>query len=88
MSYTPSSDFGLQIARGLISNMLPINKFGRNADIDVGTEDIWGAGGTWVEPTAATTVAVVSSSASDASAGTGARTITVNGLNGSYVDTE
>lgn len=87
MAYQPDNSFALNVARGLFSNMTPVNKFGRNPDVDIGTEDIWGSGGTWVEPTAATTVNVVSSSANDTSAGTGARTVTVNGLNGSYVDT-
>lgn len=87
MSYKPPADFALQISRGLVSNMITINKFGRNPDIDIGSEDIWGVGGTFVAPTAATTVALVSASAADASAGTGARTILVEGLNGSYAIT-
>ena len=51
-----------------------------------GTEDIWGTRGIWVAPTAAMTVNIVSSSTADASAGTGAGTLSVTGLNGSYVE--
>lgn len=88
MSYFPSRNFDLDVARGLVTGMSAVNKFGRNPDVDIGTEDIWSQGGTWVAPTAACVHAIVSSSAADTNtAGTGARTISVNGLNGSYVNT-
>lgn len=80
----PPSTFSLNVARGRISGMLPVNKFGRNADIDVGTEDVWAGGGTWVPPTTARVHNLVSTSANDTSAGTGARTLRVFGLNASY----
>ena len=82
-----SIDSHLEIAAGKFTGYLPVNKFGTNGDIDVGTEDIWGVGGTWIPPTSAGTVALVSTSASDTSAGVGARTVIVNGLNASYEDT-
>lgn len=82
-----SFDREIALSAGNITNQIAINKFGINSDIDIGSEDIWGTGGTFVQPTSAGTVAIVSSSAADTSAGTGARTLTVNGLNGSYVDT-
>lgn len=78
------TDHDLEVSRGLISSHTPVNKFGRNPDIDIGTEDIWGTGGTWVQPTAATIVNFVSSSVLDTAAGTGARTLTISGLDGSY----
>ncbi|MCK5615625.1 hypothetical protein KAR91_77890 [Candidatus Pacearchaeota archaeon] len=55
---------GQQVALSRISY---IDKFGRNPDIDTGTdpEDIWDAGGLWVPPTAARTHAFVSSSGED-----------------------
>ncbi len=75
----------LDLTRGLISGSSTVNKFGQNPDIDAGqTEDIWGVGGTFTPPTSAGTVSFVSSSANDASAGTGARTLTVFGLDGNY----
>lgn len=87
MAYQPSNSFALDVSRGAYSNMSAVNKFGRNPDVDIGTEDIWSQGGTWVAPTAARVHAIVSSSTSDASAGVGARTVMVNGLNGSFADT-
>jgi hypothetical protein len=87
MSFLPDTPYNLRVARGLVGGVSAVNKFGRNPDVDIGTEDIWGGGGLWVAPTAARVHAIVSSNAADDSAGTGARTITVNGLNGSYVDT-
>jgi len=64
----------------------PILKFGRNPDVDAGTEDIWSGGGVWVKPTAARVHALVSSSANDdgSPAGTGAQTVVVIGLDASY----
>ena len=65
---------------------------GRNPDVDIGTEDIWSQGGTWVPPTAARIHALVSSSAEDdpdkggAVPGTGAHTVQVLGLNSSYAE--
>ena len=62
----------------------PILKFGRNADIDAGTEDVWDGGGVWVAPTTARTHAIKSSAAADAAAGRGLRTIKVIGLDSTY----
>jgi hypothetical protein len=63
-----------------------VNRFGENSDIDTGTvpEVIWDNGGNFTFPTAAETVQVFSSSANDTSAGTGARTVTVTGLDANY----
>ena len=81
--------YELEVARSLRTGISQVNKFGKNPDIDSGqTEDVWGVGGTWAPPTAAGTVAIVSSSADDTAAGIGARTLTVTGLNGSYVEVE
>ena len=65
-----------------------IDKFGRNSDIDNAAtfEDIWHGGGhyTGQDPTAAEIVTVTSSDANDTSAGTGAQTIEIFGLDGTY----
>jgi hypothetical protein len=78
----------LALAAGLFTGFSIVNKFGRNPDIDQGTlpEDICGAGGVYVGfPTgAAELVRVVSSSANDAAAGSGARTIIITGLDANY----
>ncbi len=65
-----------------------LHKFGANFDIDTATvpEDIWSGGGVYtgfVAAAAATTI--VSDSAADTSNGTGARTVTVFGLDANYL---
>ncbi len=91
MSYSISRisdtvDFQLAMAKGEIAGNISVNVFGLNPDVDGAEEDIWAQGGTWVQPTAARIHALTSSSVNDTSAGTGARTISINGLNGSYAD--
>lgn len=63
-------DSMLAIARGKFAHISHINKFGRNPDIDTGTdpEDIWDVGGLWVPPTAARIHDIASSSANDSGA--------------------
>jgi hypothetical protein len=62
-----------------------INKFGENTDVDSGAaEDVWTYGGKWVAPTTARTHAIVSASANDAAAGTGLRTVQIEGLDANY----
>lgn len=70
----------LEIAKGNVTGHASVNKFGRNTDVDTAEEDVWDGGGTWVAPTAARLHDIASTSASDASAGVGARTIEVYGL--------
>lgn len=79
-------EFFLNVAEGLINGIRSINRFGRNQDVDIGTEDVWGSGGVWTPPTTAGVVNIVSSSAADTVAGTGARTLRIMGLNGSYAE--
>lgn len=59
---------------------------GFNPDIDSGSvpEDVWPQGGTIAFPSAAAVVDIVSTSALDTAAGTGARTITVLGVDGNF----
>lgn len=83
-----SLNYALMAAQGLIPGVKVVNKFGRNPDVDVGTEDIWASGGLYVQPTAARIHSVVSSSTNDAAAGTGARTVNVQGLDASYAEAE
>jgi hypothetical protein len=81
-------DFEFDIAAGRSQGVSIVNKFGKNPDVDTGTvpEDIWENGGTYTgfPAGAAETLQVFSSSANDAAAGTGARTIRVTGLDSNY----
>ena len=78
----------LNIALGLFQGYTSDEKFGANGDIDTGTEeDIWAGGGDYTgQPTtgSAETIDVFSSSADDAAAGTGARTLRLFGLDEDY----
>lgn len=76
--------FELQVARGQIQGHKTLFKFGNNSDIDGTSEPIWSQGGAYTYPTVAAQVKVSSSSADDAAAGTGARTIVVAGLDANY----
>lgn len=61
---------------------------GFNGDISTTEEPVWDQGGAYTYQAAAAVAKVSSSSTADTSAGTGARTVLVIGLNGSYAYTE
>lgn len=80
------ADWLTEVAKGSVLNHSLVRLTGLNPDCDAGvSETVWGVGGTYTFPVAAAVVAVVSSSVLDAAAGTGARTVTITGLNSSYV---
>lgn len=76
--------FELQVARGQIDAHKALFKFGVNGDVGTSVETVWAQGGTYVYPAAATVMKISSSSADDASAGTGARSIAIFGLDANY----
>jgi len=76
--------FELQVARGQISYHKTIFKFGFNPDIDDSLETVWAQGGLYSHPSSASTMTVSSSSTADTSAGTGARTVEIFGLDADY----
>jgi hypothetical protein len=76
--------FGLQVARGQIPNHRSIQIFGYNPDVDTTEESVWPDGGVVPHPTVASVLKISSTSASDTSAGTGARTVFISGLDGNY----
>lgn len=86
------NNFFIDVTRGLHTDKERIYKFGRNSDIDTGTapEDIWEGGGTYTgQPIGdVETLEIFSSSANDTSAGTGARTVTIYGLDSDFVEQE
>lgn len=86
-------DSEIDIASGKYTGYSIVNKAGYNPDIDIATvpEDIWEAGGVYTgfPQNAGETITVVSSSANDTAAGTGARTMRITGLDANYdVQTE
>jgi hypothetical protein len=82
--YGKNEDFALQVARGQVQGHTVVNIFGYNSDVDTSEESVWPDGGTIPHPTVASVLTISSSSASDTSAGTGARTVRVEGLDGNY----
>lgn len=76
--------FGLQVARGQIQGHTSFQVFGYNPDLDTSEESVWPDGGVIPHPTTASVLTIVSTNAADASAGTGARTVFIEGLNASY----
>lgn len=77
-------DYFTEVSEGNITGQATVNKFGRNPDVDTGTdpEDIWDAGGIWVPPTQARTHDIASTDAADDGdpVGTGMRTVRISGL--------
>ena len=76
--------FELQVARGQVDGHKALFKFGINGDVGTSVETVWAQGGTYVYPASATVMKISSSSADDASGGTGARTIAIFGLDANY----
>ena len=78
-------DFQLGVSSGDLSpSYEQVYKFGQNASVGNSIETIWLEGGLYAYPPSATTMTVSSSDANDTSAGTGARTVLISGLDGSY----
>jgi hypothetical protein len=78
--------FELQVKRGQIGWHEAIFKFGFNADVDDALETVWAQGGLYSYIETATVLKVSSSSTNDTSAGTGARTVTLSGLDANYAE--
>jgi len=74
----------VDISEKRVVNVDYIHKFGRNPNVGGAPETIWMQGGVYSYLTSPSTVYVTSDDAADAAAGTGARTVTVQGLDGDY----
>jgi len=89
MTYIHTTDYGLQVARGLVTGVTSLNKFGKApSGVQTTLTDIWSRANAaatqqiWLAPTAARVHAIVSDSTDDDGdpAGVGARTVRVYGL--------
>lgn len=78
--------FELQVARGQIEGHRRVVVFGYNGDIDTSMETVWPAGGILNFTDSAIQMKVSSTSTSDTSAGTGARTIVLEGLDADHLE--
>jgi len=76
--------FYTRVAQGEVQGYSAMTIFGYNADIDTSEETVWADGGVIPLRTTGIQMTVSSSSTSDTSAGTGARTVLVTGLDANY----
>jgi hypothetical protein len=74
--------FELQVGRGQIPGHSIIHVFGFNPDVDTDEETVWPIDGILGHPSSPTIMKISSTSAGDAAAGTGARTVLIEGVNG------
>ena len=72
------------IAEGNVSNHVSLNKFGHNDTIGTSYETIWTGSSLYPYMTAADQLEIVSDDADDTSAGNGARTVRIYGLDGDW----
>ena len=76
--------YNLRVSQGAVAGASTVSKFGYNSDVDTGEETVWTQGGLYAYPSSAAVVYISSSDANDTVAGTGARTVTVEGLDATY----
>ncbi len=81
-----SADFLFDIAREKVPECEVRHKFGHNAAVGTTLEDIWDGGAILFLASSAATLTLSSSDVDDTSAGAGARTIELMGLDGDYLE--
>lgn len=75
--------FDLQVSRTQVDGHTYVFQFGQAPTVTT-KQSIWAGTGSYAFPAAATVIKISSGSASDTSAGTGARTVFISGLDSSY----
>lgn len=78
--------FELQVSRGLVPFHKIITQSGHSAAVGTTDETVWDGAVVYVYPTTASVMKVSSSSADDAAAGTGARTVYITGIDANGVE--
>jgi hypothetical protein len=84
-----TADFLTEVAKGNVAGHRLISQLGRNDDVDAAAfETLWTGGGAYVYPVVAGVISTVSASLLDdgAPAGTGAHTVTFEGLNAALAE--
>ena len=82
----PVAPWNLQVSQGLVANTKTVFKFGFNDAVGTSEETVWAGSTLYAYPPSASTMTVSSSSTLDTAAGTGARTVTISGLDASYAE--
>ena len=80
--------FKIAVAQGKIPGWATFKKFGLNDAVTSGTEEMWPLGTARTFQSSAFVASAVSSDAADAAAGTGARTLTIQGLDENHLPVE
>lgn len=84
MRAAANSDFQLEVGKGNIEGYSPIFFSGENFNIGASEVTLWGKETLYAFPSSAAQISVVSTSANDTLAGTGARQVVVIGLDASH----
>lgn len=85
MSFIPNENL-IDIARGKVPGAQPIAGFGERTTTGAETNVLWPNGGYAFPPAAGVQMSIVSTSANDAAAGTGVRTMDIHYLDASLVE--
>jgi hypothetical protein len=78
--------FLLEVARGAVPGYTSTGFLGSNPSVGSTFETVWDNGGNFTYPTSGETWEVVSDNTNDTSAGTGARTVLIRGLDDNYLE--
>ncbi len=77
--------FSVRVSMGIVDGFEAFQKFGRNPNVSAAAdEDVWSVGGTYVFPSGAETLDVVSDSDEDQPTGDGCGTVEIFGLDADY----
>lgn len=79
-----TSNLAFDVPLGRVPGVTNVLRAGFNGTIDAVQEDIWNVGGLQVYLTSAELMDLVSTDANDTSAGTGAQTIAIEGIDGNF----
>lgn len=79
-------DFYFEVSRGSYKGFVAEHKFGHNEVVGTSWETLWNEGGLYAYPGSATTMTISSDDVNDTSAGTGARTVEIFGLDSDYTE--
>lgn len=78
------TNLNYEVALGRRQGYTTWSKWGYNPDVDIGTETIWNVGGTFTPIVTARTLSIVSTSVNDTSAGTGAQSLVIYGIDANW----
>ena len=84
--FVTSTPYELLVAQGAVPGAKTVTVFGLNSDVDTTEVSVWPLPSIIAVPAAALQMKVSSTSANDTAAGTGARTVILNGLDSSYAE--